>query len=116
MPNTTYSRKPDPTQRMQLDQPRVTCEACGKMGHVANTCNFLAMSVFLQRYLKNGIAAKATIADAERHWIERWKAHGGSPTTTPSKVYTAFAEQSSLTFKQMEDEMDWLCWPTTLME
>jgi hypothetical protein len=41
---------------------------------------------------------------------------GGSPTTTPSKVYTAFAEQNGLTFEQMEDEMDWLCWPTTLME
>jgi hypothetical protein len=101
---------------MQPDQPCVICEACGKMGHVANTCNFLAMSVFLQQYLKNGIAMKATIADAEHHWIERWKAHGGSPTTMPSKVYTAFAEQSGLTFEQMEDELDWLCWPTTLME
>jgi hypothetical protein len=116
MPNTTYSWKPDPTQRMQPDQPCVTCEACGKTGHVVNLCNFLAMSVFLQQHLKNGIATKATIADAEHCWIERWKARGGSPTTTPSKVHTAFAEQSGLTFEQMEDEMDWLCWPATLME
>ena len=86
------------------------------MGHVANTCNFLAMSGFLQRYLKNGIATKATIADAECCWIEWWKARGGSPTTTPSKLYMAFAEQSGLRFKQMEDEMDWLCWPASLME
>ncbi len=48
MPNTSYSRKPDPLRLMHPDQPRVTCDACGKMGHVANTCNFLAMSVFLQ--------------------------------------------------------------------
>jgi hypothetical protein len=101
---------------MQPDQPCVTCEACGKTGHIANTCNFLAMSVFLQRCLKNGIATKATIADAEPCWIKRWKARGGSPTTMPSKVYTAFAEQSGLTFKQMEDELDWLCWPATSME
>jgi hypothetical protein len=37
MPNTTYSWKPDPTQSMQPDQPCVTCEACSKMGHIANT-------------------------------------------------------------------------------
>jgi hypothetical protein len=75
------------------------------------------MSVFLQRYLKNGIATKDTIAAAESHWIERWKDNGGTPTTTPSKVYTMYdAANSGLTLEQMEDEMDWLCWPTTPAE
>ncbi len=55
MPNMTYSQKPDPTCRMRPDQPRVICNACSKKGHSANTCDFLAMSVFLQGYLKNGI-------------------------------------------------------------
>ena len=116
MPNTTYSRKPDPTRRMRPDLPRVLCDACGKKGHSANTCDFLAMSVFLQRYLKNGIATKDTIAAAESRWIERWKDNGGTPTTTPSKVYTMYAANSGLTLEQMEDEMDWLCWPTTPAE
>jgi hypothetical protein len=71
------------------------------------------MSVFLQRYLKNGIATKDTIAAAERRWIERWKDNGGTPTTTPSKIYRMYAANSGLTLDQMEDEMDWLCWPTT---
>jgi hypothetical protein len=101
---------------MHPDQPWVTCNACGKTGHVANTCNFLAMSVFLQRYLKNGIATKDTIADAEQHWVDRWKDRGGSPGTTPAKVYAAFTEHSGLTFEQIEDKIDWLCWPATLME
>jgi len=113
MPNTTYSRKPDPTRRMRPDLPRVICDACGKKGHSANTCDFLAMSVFLQRYLKNGIATKDTIAAAESRWIDRWKDNGGTPTTTPSKVYTMYAANSGLTLDQMEGEMDWLCWPTT---
>jgi hypothetical protein len=65
MPNTTYSRRPDPMRRMCPDQPHVTCEACGKKGHAANTCDFLAMSVFLQHYLKNGIVTKDNIADAK---------------------------------------------------
>jgi hypothetical protein len=109
MPNTSYSRKPDPLQRMHPDQPRVTCDACGKTGHVSNTCNFLAMLVFLQLYLKNGIATKDPIADAEWRWVEHWKDRGGSPGTTPAKVYAAFIEQSGLTFKQIEDNIDWLC-------
>jgi hypothetical protein len=88
----------------------------GYCHNAANTCDFLAMSVFLQRYLKNGIVTKDIIADAKRRWVERWKDRGGSPSTTPSKVYAVFAEQSGLTFKQMEDRMDWLCWPATLME
>jgi hypothetical protein len=48
MPNTMYTRKPDPARRMRPDQPRVICDACGKKGHSTNTCDFLLMSVFLQ--------------------------------------------------------------------
>jgi hypothetical protein len=70
MPNTTYSQKPDPTRRMRPDLPRVLYDACGRKGHSANTCDFLAMSVFLQRYLKNGIATKDTIAAGMVHaWV-----------------------------------------------
>jgi hypothetical protein len=64
MPNTMYTRKPDPARRMCPDQPRVIWDTCGKKGHSANTCDFLAMSVFLQRFLRNGIANKDTITDA----------------------------------------------------
>ncbi len=48
MPNTTYTRKPDLARHMRPDQLQVICNACGKKGHSANTCDFLAMSVFLQ--------------------------------------------------------------------
>jgi hypothetical protein len=113
MPNMTYSQKPDPTHRMRPDQPRVICDACSKKGHSANTCDFLAMLVFLQRYLKNGIVNKETIGDAEHHWVERSKDYGGYPGATPSKVYLAFVGHSSLTLDQMEDKIDWLCWPAT---
>jgi hypothetical protein len=98
---------------MRPNQPRVICDACEKKGHSANNCDFLAMSVFLQRYLKNGIATKDTIAAAKSRWIDRWKDNGGTPTTMPSKVYTMYAANSGLTLDQMEDKIDWLCWPTT---
>ena len=47
MPNTSYTRKPNPARGMRPDQPQVICDACSKKGHGANTCDFLAMSVFL---------------------------------------------------------------------
>jgi hypothetical protein len=123
MPNTTYTRKPDPARRMRPDQPRVICDACGKKGHGANTCDFLAMSVFLQRFMKHGKANKDTISDAEQRWVNRAKDSFAprdrakdssfvSRGTTPSKVFQAFAERSGLSLEQMEDEIDWLCWPT----
>jgi hypothetical protein len=98
---------------MRADQPRTTCKACGKTGHGTNTCDFLAMLVFLQRYLKNGIATKLTIEVAEKCWIEQRKDWGGSPMTTPGKVYQAYADLSGLTLDQMEDKIDWLCWPAS---
>jgi hypothetical protein len=116
MPNRTYSRKPDPSQRMRPDQPWIICDACGKKGHSANTCDFLAMSIFLEKYLKNGIATKETMAEAERRWVDHWAHQDDPPGRTPSKVYQAFVEHSGLTLDQMEAEMDWLCWLATSKE
>jgi hypothetical protein len=98
---------------MRPDQPQIICDACGKKGHSTNTCDFLAMSIFLQRYLKKGITTKETIAEAERCWVDRWAHQDDPPGRTPSKVYQAFVEHSGLTLDQMEAEMDWLCWPET---
>jgi hypothetical protein len=102
---------------MRPDQPRVIWDACGKKGHNTNTCDFLTMFVFLQRFLRNGIANKDTIVDVERRWVKRAKESiGPHGTITPSKVYQAYAEHSGLTLEQMEDEIDWLCWPADLEE
>jgi hypothetical protein len=111
MPNTMYTRKPNPAHRMCPDQPRVICDACGKKGHSANTCDFLAMSVFLQQFLRNGIANKDVIADAERRWVERAMESISPHGATPSKVYQAYDKHRDLTLEQMEDEINWLCWP-----
>jgi hypothetical protein len=73
--------------------------------------------------MKHGIANKETIADAEQRWVDRAKDYFAprdrtkdssfvSRSTTPSKVFQPFAERSGLSLDQMEDEIDWLCWPT----
>ena len=73
--------------------------------------------------MKHSIANKDTITDAEQCWVDRAKdsftprdhakdSSFVSRGTTPSKVFQAFAERSGLSLEQMEDEIDWLCWPT----
>jgi hypothetical protein len=100
MPNTTYTREPNPARHMRPNQPRVICDACSKKGHSANTCDFLAMSIFLQQFLRNGIANKDTIANVECRWVEcRAKESIGPHGPTPSKVYQAYAEHSGLTLE-----------------
>jgi hypothetical protein len=74
------------------------------------------MSIFLQQLLRTGIANKDTIADAERCWVKCAKESIGPHGATPSKVYQAYAKHSSLTLELMEDEIDWLCWPTDSKE
>ncbi len=74
------------------------------------------MAVFLQRFLRNGIAYKDTIADAECRWFKHAKESINPHSVTPSKVYQAYAEHSGLTLEQMEDEINWLCWPADLEE
>jgi hypothetical protein len=111
MLNTTYAQKPNITWCMREDQPRMTCKACSKTSNGTNNCNLLAMLVFLQRYLKNGIATKSTIKAAEKRRIEQWEDQGGSLTTMPRKIYQAYTDLSGLTLDQMEDKINWLCWP-----
>jgi hypothetical protein len=116
MPNRTYTWKPNPARCMRPDQPKVICDACGKKGHGANTCDFLAMSIFLQQFMKHGMANKESIAEAEQRWVERAKDSHVPCNTTLSKVYQAYAKCSGLTLEQMEDKIDWLCWPADSTE
>jgi hypothetical protein len=69
------------------------------------------MSILVQRFPRNGIANKDTIADAEHQWVKHAKESNGPHGATPSKVYQAYAEHSGLTLEQTENEIDWLCWP-----
>ena len=105
-------QQPDQTRRTAPDTPTVTCKACGRKGHMAATCDFLAMSVIQQRYLKLGHGTSDDVAAAERRWLDRWKQRGGQPgSTTPRTVMAAYMEQYGVSVEQLEDEIDWDCWP-----
>ena len=102
----------DPTRRRVPDAPTYTCKACGRRGHKAATCDFLAQSVFLQKYLAKGHVHSADIEAAEARWLDRWSSKGGNPgALTPKKVLLAYTAKYGHPLEQLEDEIDWNCWP-----
>ena len=51
-------------------QHRHACDACGKFGHPAERCIFLAMYLYVKRYATNG-DNKTTVDQCLQNWVER---------------------------------------------
>lgn len=105
------TRRPDPTNRIRSPVADSICEACGKRGHIASTCDYLAMSVFTRKFIRQGKLTEDLARDLEKRWLDRWSTKGGKPHTTPSKVYAAVSEMYGLSLDQLDAGIDWRCWP-----
>lgn len=111
-PRKGYPRTTDPSRRRSPETQTVSCKACGRPGHTASTCHFLAQSVFMQKYLARGHVNSAEIDAAEKNWLETWKSKGGNPGKhTPRSVHAAYVSKYGFSQEQLEDEIDWNCWP-----
>ena len=108
---TDLTRRPDPMHRIRSPVADSICEACGKRGHVASTCDFLAMSVCNKKFIKQGKLTDTMAREVEKRWLEKWSSRGGKPHTTPSKVYAAVTEMYGLSLEELDAEIDWQCWP-----
>ena len=108
------TRRPDPMNRIRSPTADEVCEACGKRGHVAATCDFLAMSVFLRKFTKQGKLTDSAAKEAERRWLEKWSSRGGKPHTTPQRVYNAYTSMYDISLEQLDSEIDWQCWPVDI--
>ena len=104
------THRPDPTNRIRSPTADEVCEACGKRGHVASTCDFLAMSVFLRKFTKQGKLTELAAKDAEKRWLEKWSSKGGKPHTTPNRVYNAYTSMYDVSLEQLDRAIDWQCW------
>ena len=49
----------------------------------------------------------------EQDWVARWRDRLGNPDKTPRQVLRAYIEDLDTTVAQLDDELDWDCWPIT---
>jgi hypothetical protein len=73
LPRGQYVR-PDRNRGAYL--PDIICDACRRPGHVAATCDVLAMALFIKKYKRD---ISSDLKDKlKRDWVSRWKDTVGS--------------------------------------
>ena len=109
-PRSNDAREPNPAPRRgQEEQFEGTCPACGRWGHPAIRCHYLAMFVHCKRYLIN--ASDSEKKECEKAWVERNKRWLNDDRTTPRRVARLYCKKLNLSEEKFEqtlvDELDW---------
>ena len=85
------------------------CDACCRTGHVAATCDVLAIALFIEKYkreLSDDVRNKI-----ETDWVARWRSAVGNPTRKPRRVMKAYLDMLDISMDELDDQMCWECWP-----
>jgi len=109
-PRSNDAREPNPAPRRgQEERFEGTCPACGRWGHPAIRCHYLAMFIHCKRYLVN--ASDSEKKDCEKAWVERNKRWLKDDRTTPRRVARLYCKKLNLSEEKFEqtlvDELDW---------
>ncbi len=107
---TPRDRAIRPDQRRRKFLPGVQCEACKHLGHVASTCDMLAMALFVEKYIKQSLSNKDR-RKIEADWIGMWKTKLAQPQRLLSQVMKAYCSDLDITSDHLDHAMDWDCWP-----
>ena len=88
--------------------PDTICDACRRPGHVAATCDVLAMALFIEKYKRD---ISGDLKDKlERDWISRWKDTVGSHRP-PRRVMKTYVDHLDISVDELDDLLCWDCWP-----
>jgi hypothetical protein len=88
--------------------PDTICDACRRPGHVAATCDVLAMALFIEKYKRD---ISGDLKDKlERDWIARWKDTVGSHRP-PRRVMKTYVDHIDISVDELDDLLCWDCWP-----
>ena len=71
-------------------------------------CPHLALAIILDLY-KSQMSAEEK-QKVEDNWVKRWKPQT-NVNTRPRALLTSYIEESGIPLEQLEEEMDWACWP-----
>jgi hypothetical protein len=72
-----------PDQRRRMFLPGVQCDACKHIGHVASTCNMLALALLLEKYIKQSLSDNDW-RKIESNWLHTWKDKLDQPQRSPT--------------------------------
>jgi hypothetical protein len=103
--------RPDQCRRMFL--LGVQCDACKRIGHVALTCDMLAMALFLAKYITHSLLADDW-RKIESNWLCTWKDKLAQPQRSPTQVLKAYCMALNITTDHLDLAMDWECWPVDM--
>ena len=81
------------------------CRACGRWGHQATTCDFLAMYAYIQKYWKS--KSDKEVEAAEKRWTERNSKWLDGDSRTPTRVSKAYCFDCGIDPEVIAEEMDW---------
>ena len=102
-PATTAARRGTTrTRRPPFDG---NCDACGKYGHQAVTCDSLGMAIFMRLYCREK-GNKSIMDEAEQNWKEKNKKWVSS-SSTPRKILTRYCSVVGVPEEQIDSELDW---------
>ena len=90
-------------------RPDVVCDACRRPGHVAATCDVLAIALFIEKYkreLSDDVRDKI-----ETDWVARWRSAVGNLTRKPRRVMKAYLDLLDISMDDLDEQMCWECWP-----
>jgi hypothetical protein len=99
-----------PDQHRRTFLPGVQCDACKRIGHVALTCDMLAMALFLEKYITHSLSNNDW-CKIESNWLCMWKDKLAQPQRSPTQVLKAYCTALDITTDHLDLAMDWKCWP-----
>ena len=101
--------QPNPTHRKRPFNPNITCDACKRRGHVAATCDQLAMALWIVKYLSN-TANASTCASVEDDWVKKHSENLGKDALKPRQIMRTYLDLLHLEETDLDDQLDWDNW------
>ena len=83
------------------------CDACGRLGHKATCCNYLAMHVILTRNMKH--LSSQVVQAAEDEWVKKnakWL-EDREAKHTPCRVAAVYCQRLPLEECEIDAQMNW---------
>ena len=80
------------------------CDACGKYGHQAVTCDSLGMAIYMRLYCRDK-KNKSIMDEAEQNWNKKNKKW--VTESPPSKILARYCSVAGVPESQVDSELDW---------